>query len=172
MIFPTFKIRFQFDQELLFIIICERKCDPGSETTSLMSWLCAAGLGFPEIPGCRGTGVPRSQSWPRNLGTWMLWLPRALKLLASCLSWLKLSQELANLGGPGSLDLRSWQSQDFLGHRSLWIHSVALCRTGSLEMSVLGHTGAWKWRWQILPGKQVSIATLYLNSFHETFLQQ
>lgn len=61
-IFQDFKIKFQFDQELLFIIICKKKCNPGSETASLMCWLCALDLGFPEIPGCGGTEVPRSQS--------------------------------------------------------------------------------------------------------------
>lgn len=158
-------------QDLLFIAICERKCNPGSETASLMTWLCAAGLGFPEIPGCGGTGVPRNQSWPRNLGIWMLWLPWALKLLALWLSRVKFSQELSNLGGPGNLGLCSWQSQNFLCHRSLEIYSVSLFRTGSLEITLCWATQE--------PGSESDKSCLksmfpfqflYLNSFHEIFL--
>lgn len=133
----------------------------------------AAGLGFPETPGYGGTGVPRNQSWPRNLGIWMLWLPRALKLLALWPSRMKFSQELSNLGGPGSLGLCSWKSQNFLCHRSLQICSVALCRAGSLKIT-------WCWAPQE-PGSESDksclesrfpLQFLYLNSFNEIFLQQ
>lgn len=166
--FQDFKIMFQFYQDLLFTVICERKCNPGSETASLMSWLCAEGLGFPETPGCGGAGVPRNQSWPRNLGIWMLWLPWALKLLAFWLFRLKFSQELSNLGGPGIC-----RSQNILFHRSLQICSVALCRAGSLEIALCWATQE--------PGSESDksclksrfpLQFLYLNCFHEIFLQQ
>lgn len=124
-----------------------------------------------EIPGCEGTGVPRNQSWPRNLGIWMLWLPWALKLLALWLSRVEFSQELSNLGGPGNLGLCSWQSQNFLCHRSLQIYSVSLFRTGSLEITLCWATQE--------PGSESDKSCLksmflfqflYSNSFHEIFL--
>lgn len=141
-------MKFQFDQDLLFVIICERKCNPGSETASLTSWPCASGLGFPEIPECRGTGVPRIQSWPRNLGTWMLWLPRAF--VCPGWNWAKTLLTLEDLGvwifaagSPrtfwvtGPCKSIQWLSAELGAWKCLWVGPHR-----SLKAKVTNH--AWK----------------------------